>query len=90
MRVRPVIKAMVRFERVNLLDGTPPRQDFDMVFCRNVMIYFDRPTKEKVIRNLASVLKPKGYFIIGGAESLNGLAHQLKYVEPSVYMQIKK
>jgi chemotaxis protein methyltransferase CheR len=87
MRVRPAIKAMVRFERVNLLDGKPPRQDFDMVFCRNVMIYFDRLTKEKVIRNLASVLKPKGYFIIGGAESLNGLAHQFKYVEPSVYRQ---
>jgi chemotaxis protein methyltransferase CheR len=51
------------------------------------MIYFDRPTKEKVVRNLASVLKPKGYFIIGGAESLNGLAHQFKYVEPSVYRQ---
>ena len=87
MRVRPVIKAMVRFERVNLLDGRPPRQEFDMVFCRNVMIYFDRPTKEKVVRNLASVLRPKGYFIIGGAESLNGLAHPFKYVEPSVYRQ---
>ena len=87
MRVRPVIKAMVRFERVNLLDGTPPRKDFDMVFCRNVMIYFDQPTKEKVLLNLTSALKPKGYFIIGGAESLNGLAHQFKYVEPSVYRQ---
>lgn len=87
MRVRPAVKAMVRFERVNLLDGKPPRQVFDMVFCRNVMIYFDRPIKEKVLRNLASVLKPKGYFIIGGAESLNGMAHQFKYVEPSVYIK---
>jgi chemotaxis protein methyltransferase CheR len=87
MRVRPAIKAMVRFEWVNLLDGKLPGQVFDMIFCRNVMIYFDRPTKEKVVRNLAPVLKPKGYFIIGGAESLNGLAHPFKYVEPSVYMQ---
>jgi chemotaxis protein methyltransferase CheR len=87
MRVRPAIKAMVRFERVNLLDGKPPRQVFDTIFCRNVMIYFDRPTKEKVVRNLASVLKPKGYFIIGGAESLNGLDHPFKYVEPSVYVR---
>ena len=87
MRVRPAIKAMVRFERVNLLDGKPPRQVFDTIFCRNVMIYFDRPTKEKVVRNLASVLKPIGYFFIGGAESLNGLDHPFKYVEPSVYVR---
>jgi len=87
MRVRPAIKDMVRFERVNLLDSNLPQQVFDMVFCRNVMIYFDRPTKEKVVRSLASVLKSKGYFIIGGAESLNGLNHEFKYVEPSVYIK---
>jgi chemotaxis protein methyltransferase CheR len=87
MRVRSMIKEMVRFGRFNLLDSKLPQQVFDIIFCRNVMIYFDRQTKEKVVRNLVSVLKPKGYFIIGGAESLNGLDHQLKYVEPSVYMK---
>ncbi len=87
MRVRPAIKDMVRFERVNLLHSKLPQQVFDIVFCRNVMIYFDRPTKEKVVRNLSSVLKPKGYFIIGGAESLNGLNHEFKYVKPSVYIK---
>ncbi len=87
MRVRPKIKQMVRYERFNLLDSKLPEQRFDVIFCRNVMIYFDSQTKEKVVRNLASVLRPKGYFIIGGAESLNGLNHQFKYVEPSVYMQ---
>ncbi len=87
IRVRPEIKDMVRFERFNLLDGKLPDQVFDIIFCRNVMIYFDGPTKEKVVRNLASVLRPKGYFIIGGAESLNGLAHPFKYVEPSVYLK---
>ncbi|MBW2013525.1 MAG: hypothetical protein JRF31_03780, partial [Deltaproteobacteria bacterium] len=49
------------------------------------MIYFDIPTKETVIHKLSKVLKPEGYFIIGGAESLNGLKHSLKYIEPSVY-----
>ena len=87
MRVRPVIKDMVRFERFNLLDGKLPEQVFDIVFCRNVMIYFDGRTKERVVGNLASVLKPNGYFIIGGAESLNGLRHPFKYVEPSVYLK---
>ncbi len=85
MRVRPAIMAMVQFERHNLLDGKLPPKVFDIIFCRNVMIYFDRATKEKVLRNLTSVLKPKGYFIIGGAESLSGLKHCLKYVQPSVY-----
>lgn len=88
MRVRPAIKAMVRFDRFNLLDSKLPQRVFDIIFCRNVMIYFDGQTKEKVVRSLISVLKPRGYFIIGGAESLNGLDHQLKYVEPSVYMKI--
>ena len=87
MRVRPTVKQMVRFERFNLLDGKVPLRVFDMIFCRNVMIYFDGQTKEKVVRNLVSVLRPQGYFIIGGAESLNGLDHRLKYVEPSVYMK---
>lgn len=87
MRVRPVVKEMVQFERFNLLDCKLPERNFDMIFCRNVMIYFDGQTKEKVVRNLVSVLRPQGYFIIGGAESLNGLDHRLKYVEPSVYMK---
>ena len=87
MRVRPEIKGRVRFARFNLMGDKPPEQVFDMIFCRNVMIYFDSQTKEKVVRNLASVLKPRGYFIIGGAESLNGLDHPFKYVEPSVYIK---
>jgi chemotaxis protein methyltransferase CheR len=87
MRVRPMIKEMVQFGRFNLLGSKLPEQVFDIIFCRNVMIYFDSRTKEKVVHRLISVLKTKGYFIIGGAESLNGLDHQLQYVEPSVYMK---
>ena len=87
MRVRPAIQNMVQFGRFNLLHGELPDRVFDIIFCRNVMIYFDSQTKEKVVRNLISVLRPRGYFIIGGAESLNGLDHPLKYVEPSVYQK---
>jgi len=49
------------------------------------MIYFDNPTREYVVNKLSRVLKKGGYFIIGGAESLNGLNHNLEYIEPSVY-----
>jgi chemotaxis protein methyltransferase CheR len=87
LRVRPEIKSMVRFARFNLMGDKLPEQVFDIIFCRNVMIYFDSRTKERVVRRLASVLKSKGYFIIGGAESLNGLDHPLKYLEPSVYLK---
>ncbi len=85
MRVKPEIKKRVRFERFNLLSDPVPNRTFDIIFCRNVMIYFDSPTKEKVVNKLCRVLQKGGYFIIGGAESLNGLNHNLTYVSPSVY-----
>ncbi len=87
-RVRPEIKRMVQFERFNLLKDDASGRQFDHIFCRNVMIYFDNPTKEGVVNKLARVLKPDGYFIIGGAESLNGLNHDLMYVKPSVYQKV--
>lgn len=87
MRVQPAIKAMVQFEYYNLLDNKVSDRIFDIIFCRNVMIYFDNPTKERVIRNLISALSPQGYLIIGVAESLNSLNHQLKYIEPGIYVK---
>ena len=85
VRLKKHISRMVKFEKFNLLKDFPPSKNFDIIFCRNVMIYFDIPTKETVIHKLSKVLKPEGYFIIGGAESLNGLNHSMKYIEPSVY-----
>lgn len=85
LRVKAEIRESVRFRAFNLLKDAPPKTAFDVIFCRNVMIYFDRPTKEAVIAKLSGALKRGGYFIIGGAESLSGLSHPFKYVEPSVY-----
>ena len=87
VRVKPRVRNMIRFSKFNLLKDSPPDIRFDVIMCRNVMIYFDRPTKEKVISRLCQALKRQGYFIIGGAESLNGLKHGLKYVKPSVYLK---
>jgi len=88
IKVKDGVSRLIRFERFNLLKDTPDsRRKFDIVFCRNVMIYFDNPTKEFVVAKLCRVLKKGGYFIIGGAESLSGLQHSLKYVEPSVYLK---
>lgn len=87
IRVKPEVRKAVTFQRFNLLTDRPPDQNFDAIFCRNVMIYFDAPTKETVVEKLCTRLKPGGYFIIGGAESLSGLTHGLKYIEPSVYQK---
>jgi len=85
IRVKSDIRKTVKFQRFNLLKDQPPSKVFDIIFCRNVMIYFDNPSKEFVVAKLSECLKKEGYLIIGGAESLNGLNHTLKYIEPSVY-----
>ena len=87
MRVKPEIKKRVQFRRFNLLTDPVPDRTFDIIFCRNVMIYFDSPTKEKVVSKLCSVLNKDGHFIIGGAESLNGIRHTLTYQAPSIYQK---
>ncbi|MBW2078281.1 MAG: protein-glutamate O-methyltransferase CheR [Deltaproteobacteria bacterium] len=88
IRVKDEVKRMVTFKRFNLVSDPPPNQDFDVILCRNVMIYFDSTVREKVINKLYSVLKPNGYFIIGGAESLSNVKHPYKYIRPSIYRKI--
>ena len=85
IRVKDEIRRMVTFKRLNLVTEEIPNQEFDVIFCRNVMIYFDNIIKEKLINKLYNVLKPDGYFIIGGAESLSNLEHRYKYIKPSIY-----
>ncbi len=88
VKVKDHVRKMVDFQRFNLIKDTPKSKLYDIIFCRNVMIYFDNKTKEKVVNKLINVLRKDGYFIIGGAESLGGLNHPLKYIEPSVYMKL--
>jgi len=88
VKVKDQVRKMVDFQRFNLIKDTPKSKLYDIIFCRNVMIYFDNATKEKVVNKLVNVLRKDGYFIIGGAESLSGLNHPLKYIEPSVYMKL--
>ncbi len=73
------------FEVRNLLEIPADVQAFDVIFLRNVMIYFDPPTKKRVVENLLSQLKPEGYLVVGHSESLNGLAPNLVSVQPTIY-----
>lgn len=87
-RVKKDLKDSVEFMKFNLME-TPAfhafNDSFDIIFCRNVMIYFDKETQAGLIRRFYDCLKEKGYLFIGHSESLTGLNHRLDYIEPSVY-----
>jgi chemotaxis protein methyltransferase CheR len=80
------VRKMVRFVQANLLDPFPFGQ-FDVIFCRNVLIYFDQETRERVLSNLHGSLKPGGYLITGYAESIMNSGHPFKYLKPTLYQK---
>ncbi len=84
-RFRPEVRELIRFERINLMEPLSADGPFPLIFLRNIMIYFDRPTQEKVIAALTAKLEPGGYLFIGHSESLNGLSHRLEHVQVAVY-----
>ncbi len=86
LQVDPRLQQKITFASFNLMtESFPFRHGFHYIFCRNVMIYFDRPTQEALVGRFAKQLRPGGYLLIGHSESLNGLQHPLQYVQPTVY-----
>jgi chemotaxis protein methyltransferase CheR len=80
------LKRMISFKKLNLMQAEYPfHGSFDFIFCRNVMIYFDRPTQEKLVNKFYSYLEPGGYLFIGHSESLTGLDHGFSYIKPTIY-----
>ncbi len=82
------LREMISFRRLNL--STPPfpmKGPMDVVFCRNVMIYFDNPVRQRLIDEIARLLKPGGYLMVGHSESLTGIRSNLKTVRPAVYVK---
>lgn len=77
-RISDKIKSMVKFENFNLLDPMERFGTFDIIFCRNVLIYFDEPTKKKILLNMIKRLSPDGYLFLGGSETAIGLCPELK------------
>jgi chemotaxis protein methyltransferase CheR len=79
------LRKQVNFMRANLIEQLPDLGSFDVIFLRNVMIYFDIPTKTKLVERIQKYLHPGGYFIISHSESLNGLNSKLEMISPSIY-----
>jgi chemotaxis protein methyltransferase CheR len=85
MRAGAEIRQVVRFARINLVETIPGVGTMDLVFCRNVLIYFDAETKDRVIARLVDHLAPGGYLFLGHAESLARSSTPLRLVAPNVY-----
>ena len=84
-RVGDDVRRLVHFGRLNLMEHWPMRGTFNAIFCRNVMIYFDKPTQEKLVGRFWDVLVPGGVLFLGHSESLTGIRHRFGYVQPTVY-----
>ena len=88
--VCPQVRSQAAFRRLNLVEGFSWPRPFPVIFCRNVMIYFDRQTQEQLVGRLAGCLEPGGYLFVGHAESLTRVAHSLEYMRPAVYRKPEK
>ena len=84
-RVKRELRDIVKFMRFNLMKDPQFNDDFEIIFCRNVMIYFDRVTQNNLVNRFYDRLKKGGYLFIGHSESLTGLTHRFKFIEPSIY-----
>jgi len=84
-RIKKELRDIVKFMRFNLMEDLQSSSAFDVIFCRNVMIYFDKITQNKLVNRFYTYLRKGGYLFTGHSESLTGLTHKFKYVEPSVY-----
>lgn len=87
--VSETARSIVRFRTLNLQGPWPISRPFDVIFCRNVMIYFDNPTKERLLLRFAEVLQPGGYLYVGHSERVTGAAERiLRPVGPTIYRKV--
>jgi chemotaxis protein methyltransferase CheR len=86
VRVTPELRRAIEFRRLNFMDTDyGVTEKVDAIFCRNVIIYFDRPTQQRILNRLASYLSPDGYMFVGHAETLHDMNLPLRPVAPALY-----
>jgi len=84
-KLKKEISDLIDFKRFNLMQTIPADFRFQVIFCRNVMIYFDKKTQNDLVNRFYNALEKGGYLFVGHSESLTGLNHAFQYVEPSIY-----
>ena len=82
------MRSLIAFKRLNLMDTWPFKGPFDAIFCRNVMIYFDGPTKAQLIERFTEKIRPGGFLYIGHSESLNGAHPGISLVGRTIYRRV--
>ncbi len=88
VKVKTELSEMITFRRINLMDDEYPiKTALDLIFCRNVMIYFDKETQERLVNNFYRYLKPNGYLFIGHSESLQWLSTPFVSIAPTIYQK---
>lgn len=87
VKVRKELRDKITFMRFNLMHPYSFGTDFDFIFCRNVMIYFEKQTQAMVVNKFYELLKPGGFLFVGHSESLMNIPHKFKYVEPTIYQK---
>lgn len=83
--VSSALRQIIVFNYLNLMGEWPFRGPMDFIFCRNVMIYFDKPTQQRLIDRFYQVLAPGGVLFTGHSESLTGIRHSFRYIQPTIY-----
>jgi len=83
----PSLKKLIHYAKLNLMEKWPMQGPFDAILCRNVMIYFDKATQQRLVERYHALLKPGGHLFVGHSESLTGLTHRFRYVQPAVYVK---
>jgi len=84
--VKPQLRSLVNFARLNLMEAWPIKGPFDCIFCRNVMIYFDKATQERLVNRMAALLAKGGTLYVGHSESLSAITHPLRAIGPATYV----
>jgi chemotaxis protein methyltransferase CheR len=87
-RVAARVRRLIEYRQLNFLEAGELGERFDVIFCRNVMIYFDRDIQQRVVTLLERHLVPGGHLFISHSESLNGISHGLRWVAPAIYQRV--
>jgi chemotaxis protein methyltransferase CheR len=85
VRVKREVRSLLEFFHFNLMEAFPFKEELDLIFCRNVMIYFEKNTQMELVDKFHRCLRPGGYLFLGHSESLCNLQHRFTYVKPTVY-----